>query len=189
MTRKIIAAAAVAVLLVFATSSDAKPLKVAGGCTSTESIPAPGSPPYQIYYQSFKPTFSLLKTVSLALWGDSETIPLASDVTFELTLRTSIPGDLGFSYGPVTAVLPAGSTKVDAESGFTVMFTFVDGVQVTPGAVYTIELRQVDNVSTVTHACFIFESYADGAFYWGLTEQGTRDFEFKVTGSGSGRAR
>lgn len=189
MTRKIIAAAAAAVLLVFATSSDAKPLKVASGCVISESIPMPGSPIYADYFQTFKPTFSLLKTVSLALWGDSETTPLASDVTFTLSLWTgSIEGgSLSAVIATSTVVLPAGSTMSDALSGYTAVFTFLDGATVTPGVTHTFQLEQIDNASTVTHACVASDAYADGAFFWGMSQQGTKDWVLKATGTGRAR--
>jgi hypothetical protein len=188
MRNFLITAAVAAALIVMATSATAKPINVFGGCVNSSPVPAVGTSSSFGYFQSFKTTFSTLKAVSVALWGPDPSTPLASAVTFRATVSSGTPGNLAVLEA-TTSVLPVGLEKTDAQRGFTLTFIFPDGLAVAPGTTYSFLLEQVDHEEIRTNVCLSYASYADGAWYSGLTEQTGYDLEFKVTGSGSGRAR
>lgn len=188
MRKRLITAATAAVLLLAAAVSDAKPLKVDGGCSSEINV-TNGIALH--LFQTFKPTFSILKSASFALWGGSESVPLTNDVTLRVSVYSGTPA-AGLSPLPgnysSSGVLLAGTTKADAASGYTVTFTFTDGLRVYPGQDYTFEIYQTDNYPTsLTWVCVSGDGYADGAFYYNTVQQ-SDDLAFKAAGSGRGTA-
>jgi len=144
---------------------------------------------YPLYiFQTFKPTFSKLKSISLALFGYylDGGAPLTEDVTLRLNVYHGAPGSLPSSADLADSVLLAGTVNTDAASGYTVTFTFTDALAVTPGDTYTFLITQVDYYpDAVVRACYSDADYLDGSLYFNQTDE-LMDLAFKMTGSGRG---
>lgn len=186
MRKGFITAATAAVLLVFAAVLDARPLKAPTQCLSGQASVPDGT----IHlFQTFKPTFSNLKSISLALFGYylQGGAPLTDDVTLRMYVMTDSPGTGPFTQlGYVDSVLLAGTVIEDAASGYTITFTFTEAIPVTPGDTYTFEIAQQDYYpNDVVRACYSDDDYLDGSRYVNTNVQ-SDDLAFKMTGSGRG---
>jgi hypothetical protein len=172
MRGKFIAASGTAALLLLAATIDAKPINNLEGCAYTTYL-SPGA----TYAQSFKPTFSVLRRVSFALFEAYEPY---GDVTYRVILRDQSGVQVASSED---GVLLGSTSQDDAASGDAVNFTFPGGARVTPGQAYILEFARISGGSDAW-ACTSFNSYADGTLFYNGAPNMDWDFVFAAWGGG-----
>lgn len=172
MRTKFIATGAAAALLLFAASSESKPINSLDGCAYTMYLS-----PTATYAQTFKPTFSVLKNVRLALF---EAYDPYGEVSFRIVLKDG-SGALVAASEP--GMLRGANTHEDASAGAVVTFRFADKVRVTPGQTYALELERISG-DVDAWACTSADAYADGYLMYNDAPNLGWDFDFAVSGSG-----